>query len=144
MSGKDGYGYNPNQYNQQYPGQYPPGQAPVVMGQPGHHQTIVVQAAPPRPSSYLGLAIFVTICCNLLFGIIAIIFSVMSSSAADEGNMETARSNGKVSMGLSIAGILITIVVIIIIVVYVTVFATKTVNEFCNGSIYNCDTSNWN
>ena len=44
-----------------------PGQQ-VMMQQPGHTTTIIHQAPVVRPSSYLALAIFVTICCNLVFG----------------------------------------------------------------------------
>jgi uncharacterized membrane protein len=95
-----------------------------------HTTTIITQAPQPRPSSYLVLAIFVTICCNLLFGIIAIVFSVMSSSAADDGDMEKARSNGRISMWLSVAGIIISVILIIIVIVYVTVVAKKVVDDY--------------
>lgn len=39
-----------------------------------------------------------------LAGIIAIIFSVMSSSSADRGDVKTATTYGKVSLALSIIG----------------------------------------
>ena len=57
----------------------------------------------------------------LLFaGIIAIIVSSMSSASADGGDMESARSQGRVSLGLSIAGMVICAVVIIVLVVILT------------------------
>lgn len=42
--------------------------AVVVATQPQAHHTTIIQGAPPRPSNYLILAIFVTICCSLPFG----------------------------------------------------------------------------
>ena len=44
--------------------------------------------------------------------------TVASNSAADEGNMEQARSLGKTSLYVNIAGIIITVVLIIIIVAF--------------------------
>lgn len=41
----------------------------IVTGQPAPAvNTVIVSAPPIRPASYLGLAIFVTLCCNLPFG----------------------------------------------------------------------------
>merc|ERR1719334_1014632 len=55
------------------------------------------------------LAIFVTICCNIIFGPIAILFSVLSSTSADEGDLEAARSRGKISLALSLVGLFSTV-----------------------------------
>ena len=43
-------------------------QTVVVAAQPQHNVTIIQQGAVARPSNYLGLAIFTTICCNLICG----------------------------------------------------------------------------
>jgi len=94
--------------------------------------TVVVQAAPSRPTSYLGLAIFVCLCINAVLGLVAIIFSVMSSSAADDQDMEKAKSRGKVSMILSLVGIAITILSIIIICIYVFVILPKQTRDYTN------------
>ncbi|CAH1788091.1 unnamed protein product [Owenia fusiformis] len=110
-------------------GQYPPPADThhvVLSSQPQPMtNTIVVQSPVIRPSSYLILAIFTTICCNLVFGIIAIIFSVMSSSSADNGDLEGARSKGKISMILSIVGIVITVLIIVFIIIYFTVIVSS-------------------
>ncbi|OAF69790.1 hypothetical protein A3Q56_02449 [Intoshia linei] len=100
--------------------------------QPMPGQTTVIVQNNSRPSNYLALAIFVTICCNILFGIIAIIFSVMSSSAADENNIEDAKSKGKISMYISIVGIVISIVVAIILIVYFVYVTTMFVGNIGN------------
>ncbi|OAF66248.1 Tumor suppressor candidate 5, partial [Intoshia linei] len=89
----------------------------VYQPQPGN-TTVVMPNVINRPTNYLVLAIIVTICCNLPFGIIAIIFSVLSSQEADKNNMDNARKNGKISLGMSVAGIVVSIIIIIIIVVY--------------------------
>ncbi|CAH1788804.1 unnamed protein product [Owenia fusiformis] len=135
----------PGQYQQPgYAGQQPPppGQyqqagyaagPQTVVVQPGAptHTTIIQQAA-PRPSNYLALAIFTTICCNIIFGIIAIVFSVMSSSTADDGDFEGARTKGKISLALSLVGIFSTIIIVVIIVVYFTVVVAAAVNAVTN------------
>lgn len=61
-----------------------------------------------------------------LSGLIAIVFSIMSSSEADSGNFETARSQGKVSMWVSIAGMFIGIALGIFLIVYFVVIVKNT------------------
>lgn len=97
-----------------------PQQAAVPVGQP-MQQFTVVQAA-PRPNNFLALSIMTCICCNPIFGLVAIIMSSQSSSHADAGNMDDARKKGKVALGLSIAGIVITIVSVAAIVLATFVF----------------------
>ncbi|CAH1800632.1 unnamed protein product [Owenia fusiformis] len=92
---------------------YNPGPQPVVV-QPGPTQTTIIQQTQPRPSSYLGLAIFTCLCCNILFGIPAIVLSVQSSSSADNGDFDGARRTGKISLGISLSGIAIALIVIAI------------------------------
>ncbi|CAH1788092.1 unnamed protein product, partial [Owenia fusiformis] len=95
--GQQGGGYPSANYGpppQGNYGQYQPSLDPqhvVLSSQPQPMtNTVVVQSPMVRPSSYLILAIFTTICCNPIFGIVAIIFSVMSSSSADNGDLEEA------------------------------------------------------
>lgn len=102
----------------------------VIMGQPAPTSTVIIQQPPPRPSNYLVLAIFVTLCCNAVCGIIAIVFSVMSSSAADSEDLDEAKKYGKVSMWLSVAGIISTVLLVVFIIIYFTVIVTKTVQTF--------------
>merc|ERR1712002_910229 len=84
---------------------------------------------PMRPSNYLGLAIFVCLCINCVFGLVAIIFSVMSSSAADSQDMEGAKSRGKISMIVSLVGIAISVIAIIIICIYYFVILPQQVKS---------------
>ncbi|OAF67751.1 hypothetical protein A3Q56_04429 [Intoshia linei] len=98
---------------------------PFPQYQPPPGQTTVIVQNNVRPSSYLAFAICVTICCNIIFGIIAIIFSVMSSSAADDNNMEDARRNGKISLAFSLSGILITIIALIVGIYFIYVYTTQ-------------------
>ena len=120
-------------------GTYPPaggqpvGSYPPPDGQPvGQHTTVVVQQRDPKPPNFLVLAIFTTICCNLPLGIVAIILSVLSDNAYGDGDMEGARKKGKISMILSIIGILLTLIIIIIIIIYVFVIAKAAVDTLQN------------
>lgn len=69
-------------------------------------------------------------------GIIAIIFSVLASSAADDGDMDAARTRGKVSLAMSIVGILSTIIAVIACVLYFVVFVSAAVDAACSGHNY--------
>ena len=71
-----------------------------------------------------------------LSGIIAIVFSVMSSSAADEGDLEAARVKGKISLALSLIGIFSTIIIVVIIIVYFVAIVGAAVDAI-NDSTYN-------
>ena len=59
----------------------------------------------------------------------------MSSAAADEGNFERARSTGRVSLGLNIAGVVLTIVVIVV-VVAVGASSSGDSDDQCTGCSY--------
>ena len=66
---------------------------------------------PPRPSSYLALAIISTILCCLPLGIVSIIYATKVNSAYEDGNYEQALSASKnaktwglVSVGIAILG----------------------------------------
>ena len=66
-------------------------------------------------------------------GIIAIIFSTLSSSEADTGNMDKARTYGKVALGINIASVITTVIAIIIGIVYVAVFMQKVADGFVDS-----------
>jgi hypothetical protein len=88
----------------------------------GATNVTIIQTQQIKPSSYLGLSIFTLICCNLVFGIIALIFSIMSNNDADAGDTEGARSKGKVAMWLNVTGILLTVLICIVVpVIYFTI-----------------------
>lgn len=138
----------------QYP--QPGGGAYYAPGQPqqpaGQQQQCVVMA-PQQPTvvviknqsqSFTGhivLACFVFWCCGGLFGLVAFILALVAGSHAGD-SPETARQLGKASIGVSIAGIVVTVlVVIIVIVLYVVVFAhaasaaTEIFSAMCKFSV---------
>ena len=79
------------------------------------------------------LIVLVTIYTPIYFpGLVAIILSVLSNSAADEGDLEGARVKGKISLGLSLAGIAITVISIIIVIVVVVVMVDDAVDDATN------------
>lgn len=85
-------------------------------------QTTVVIQNQIKPNSYLALSCCVYWCCNCLFGAIAFGLSMASKSAADDGDLDMARSRGKAAMWVSIAGIIFTVVVaVILVIIYFTV-----------------------
>ncbi|OAF69671.1 hypothetical protein A3Q56_02558 [Intoshia linei] len=116
---------------------------PIQMAQPGVGQTTVVIQNFQTPSSHLALAIFVTILflviilqiiiINMIIlkvlGLIAILFSVMSSSAADENNMVDAKSKGKISLYLSITGKIVTLIVAVILIAYFVQLSVNTISN---------------
>ena len=57
--------------------------------------------------------------CTLVVGGIAIVFSALSMSAADSGQVESARSYGKAAMGLGIAALVMGTVTYIVLIVLV-------------------------
>lgn len=66
---------------------------------------------PPRPSSYLALAIISTILCCLPTGIVSIIYATKVNSLYEDGNYndaEKASSNAKtwglISIGIAVVG----------------------------------------
>ena len=62
----------------------------------------------------------------------------MSSSAADDGDAEAAKTKGKISMAMSLIGIFSTIILVIVIVVYFVVIVNKTVNTYTSYCGYYC------
>lgn len=75
--------------------------------------TVIIQQGPRKPENYMVMAILVTFFCNCPLGTLAWVFSCLSDTSHSEGNEGEARSRGRVSMWLSIAGIIITVILII-------------------------------
>jgi len=111
-----------NQFN---PGQQPLGQTAFYDPNnpsyyPGNPTVIVVtQQAPtivsPAHRSFAGhiaLACFVAWCCGCLFGTIAFILAMFATSKEQTGNKASATRLARASLGLSIAGIVITVIVV--------------------------------
>ncbi|XP_072182116.1 uncharacterized protein [Diadema setosum] len=126
--------YPPQQ--QGYPAKGPPpaygeGQAAyaasgqnVVVG-PAPQTTVIVRQAQAQPNDYLAFAIFVTICCCLPLGIVAIIKSMDVRSRYTAGDMngalEASRSAKNWSVAGLVIGIILEVIAIIIIIVYFVV-----------------------
>lgn len=108
-------------------------QQPMVSG--GGTNIVMVQQQ-LRPASYIGLSIFTCLCCNPLFGLIALIFAIMSSSESDAGNLETGRTHGRVALWMNVAGIIIGIGVGIFLIVWFVVVVKNA--DDCINDPYNC------
>ena len=109
-----------------------------------HFQSPYVLTAVIRPASYLAMSVLTFFFCNWFLGLIAIIFSgeqlsmhasnldqeflilanmfplfvVMSSSAADDGNLEGARKHGRVAFWLNISSYIVFVVAVIAVVIF--------------------------
>ncbi len=76
---------------------------------------------------------------SLFLGIIAIVFSVLSSSSADDGDLDAAKTKGKISLAMSLIGIFSTILLIIIIIVYIVAFAKDIADSASSGCWMTCN-----
>ncbi|XP_013380500.1 tumor suppressor candidate 5 homolog [Lingula anatina] len=91
----------------------------VFVNQPATVTTKTVFVRPRvKPRNYMGMSISVLVMVNPLFGTIALIFSMLSDSDYDAGDVEGARSKGKIAFWLNIAGALTSIIVLIVTVVW--------------------------
>ena len=97
---------------------------PVQMGRP------LVMIAEPKPESYLVMSIVVLACCNLIFGLIALLVSLQSDKAYQEGDIEGAREKGKCAFRLNVAGILMTIVTVVIVVIFYVVYIAAVLSVY--------------
>ncbi|XP_064622332.1 uncharacterized protein LOC135484628 [Lineus longissimus] len=84
---------------------------------------------PPKPQDHLILSISVAIFCNILFGLAAIYFSVLSDQSYRELDLDSAREHGRTAFKLNMTGIVVTIGVIIIAVSMHFLVFTKAVEE---------------
>ena len=126
------------------------GQNNNLYGSASYNQPMYNQVAPigyntntvvikEKPKDYLCFSIFTLIACNLILGIIAVVFSVLSRNAYRDQQIEDARSKGKVAFILNVVALIIGIITWIVavaliiwyIVVYVVFAATvvSTVNS---------------
>ncbi len=88
------------------------------------------QLRPPRPNSYLALAIISTILCCLPTGIVSIIYATKVNSSYEDGNYDEAISASKnaktwglVSIGIAVVGWLI----------YILIFGVALFGAMSNG-----------
>lgn len=77
-----------------------------------------MEQKPPRPSSYLALAIISTILCCLPIGIVSIVYATKVNSAYEDGKYDealkasrNAKTWGLVSMGVALVGYLLYILI---------------------------------
>jgi uncharacterized membrane protein len=88
------------------------------------------QLKPPRPNSYLALAIISTILCCLPTGIVSIIYATKVNSHYEDGNYDEAKRASKnaktwglVSIGIAVLGWLI----------YMLIFGVALFGAISNG-----------
>ena len=89
----------------------------VIHEQPQHQQAIQISSA-LVPNDYLCWSIFNTICCNLCFGIIAIIYSVKTKESIHYHNLVNAQQQSstafKLNMAAFLVGLLVTILCVLL------------------------------
>ena len=76
---------------------------------------------------------------STLAGLVAIILSVLSRTAADNGDIKGARIKARLSLGLSMAGILTTVICVVSVLVWFAVFVSTvahSVSETVNWTNY--------
>ncbi|KAJ8287617.1 hypothetical protein COCON_G00002760 [Conger conger] len=116
----------PPQPGQQYPpgpGQYPQGPQPMVTVQP----TVYVAQTPlvhPKPD-YLGYSIFTMLCCCLPLGLAALIYSIKTRDANNQGLQQKADGSSRTARNLNHAALGIGIAIIILYIVYTAVIASR-------------------
>ncbi|XP_013410280.2 uncharacterized protein LOC106173636 [Lingula anatina] len=81
------------------------------------HMPFFFKCPPPKPASYMWFAIIVAMVFNVLFGLIAIHFSLVSKFEWKRGNVAAAKRNGLRSRNVALAGILTTVIFLFIILV---------------------------
>ncbi|XP_041701119.2 calcium-binding protein P [Coregonus clupeaformis] len=113
-------------YGQTYPqGQFPPGQytQSTVTVQP---TVFVTQGALPFPlPDYLGYSIFTMLCCCLPLGIAALIYSISTRDANNQGHQQIAERSSRLARILNHAALGIGITVIILYIVYAVILASS-------------------
>ena len=92
-----------------------------------------------RPSTYLPLAIVVTICCCMPFGIVSILYASKVDSCWNSGRAEEARNNSRKARNWALWGIgicALIYIVYILLVVFGLVAAFWTGGEYYAGDIF--------
>ncbi|XP_077312536.1 uncharacterized protein LOC143933497 [Lithobates pipiens] len=111
------------------PGMMPPQQYPQNCPYPGTMmvntvqpmvvttQTTVFSNTPPPCRDYLPWSILNLLCCCLIFGIVALIFSLQTRSAKKYQDWESAKRKSRLALGFNLTAMLLGIAIIIIIIV---------------------------
>ncbi|XP_021379300.1 tumor suppressor candidate 5 homolog [Mizuhopecten yessoensis] len=105
----------------------PYGNPPQSIQQSSSQSSVVVVQQPPQiyqqmttpPSDYLGWSICGCLCCLWPIGICAIVASMNARSAVDRGDLEDAKTNSNVALGINITNTVIGIIFFVVIVVVV-------------------------
>ena len=79
-----------------------------------------VRSAPPieRPNNYLIWSVITALFCSLLFGLIAVIYSLRSSSAYEAGDYELALRASRTARALNIIGLVVGIALYVAVIVF--------------------------
>lgn len=73
------------------------------------HQFEMDELAHPPPKNFMFFALFVTLCCNCLCGIIALYFSCESDNEYEKGNYDEANEKARRAFCFSVSGIAMTV-----------------------------------
>ncbi|XP_042165577.1 annexin A11-like [Oncorhynchus tshawytscha] len=113
-------------YSQPYPqGQYSPGHYPqsTVTVQP---TVFVTRGALPYPlPDYLGYSIFTMLCCCLPLGIAALIYSISTRDANNQGHQQIAEKNSRLARILNHTALGIGITVIVLYIVSAIILGNR-------------------
>lgn len=69
-----------------------------------------IAADRPNATPWIVFSVIELLCCNLLFGILGLVFSLQGKSAADQGNIAQAQSKLKLAKIMLAIGIALTLV----------------------------------
>jgi len=93
-------------------------QAPSSIANPTPQPVVNPQSMGPKPTSYLALAILVTIFCCLPFGIVSIVKAAKVDSSWNAGRYIEAQENSRKARNWAIAAMLSDVIVAILYIVF--------------------------
>ncbi|XP_034279601.1 trafficking regulator of GLUT4 1-like [Pantherophis guttatus] len=127
------YGTSPSMQYQYQPYAGPPGAVPM---QP--QQTIfVTNVQSVNEPDYLGYSIFTLLCCFLPLGIAALIFSIKTQGANQQGDIVSARRYSRLALTLDHVALGLGIAWIVLAIILVIVFSTVAVTTVQQGNFGN-------
>lgn len=97
----------------------PPTSSPAQPAIPlNYQQPVYPQAQRPYVPSNLGLAIFVTLCCCQIFGIISLVYAAQVSSKLSSGDVAGAQAASDTAKKWAIAGLIGGVIIWIIMILF--------------------------
>lgn len=96
-----------------------------------------------KPPNFIILAILTTAFGNLLFGIPALILSVLSSRDFQKGDIDGARNKGQASKCLSVIGMVIVLVAAILVIVYFVIIIPNIIDSMSDIQLEIADAASY-